>query len=94
MAPTTGPTAGLAIAYDRLNNRDLEISGSGTASYVGTIYALSANMRYDGNGCARTNQSLIVVGDLEFNGSPACLKSDYVMEKNVYVPPDNLHLSK
>ena len=35
VAPTTGPTAGLAIAYDRLNIRDLEISGEGSASYVG-----------------------------------------------------------
>ncbi len=61
---------------------------------MGTIYALSSKMRYDGNGCSRSNQSLIVVGNLEFNGSPACLRSDYVLEKNVYVPPDGLHLSQ
>ena len=94
VAPSTGPTAGLAIAYDRLNIRELELSGNGTGTITGTIYALSGNLRYDGNGCSRSNQSLIVVGDLEFNGSPACMRSDYVMEKNVYVPPDNLHLSK
>ncbi|MGN6578146.1 MAG: pilus assembly protein TadG-related protein [Nocardioides sp.] len=94
VAPTTGPTAGLAIMYDRLNIRDLEISGAGTASYVGTIYALSSKLRYDGNGCSRSMESLIVVGNLEFNGNPACLRSDYVLEKNVYVPPDGLHLSK
>jgi hypothetical protein len=51
-------------------------------------------MVYDGNGCARTNQSLIVVHSLEMNGNPACLKSNYVKSVNMYVPPDGLHLSR
>ena len=55
---------------------------------------MSGKLRYDGNGCAKTNQALIVVNQLEFNGSPACLKSDYTLDANVYVPPDQLHLSK
>jgi Flp pilus assembly protein TadG len=93
-APSSGPFQGLALAYDRLNTSDIQLSGNGTGTLIGTIYAFSANMRYDGNGCSNTNQSLIITGDLEFNGSPACLKSNYVQEKNVYVPPDNLHLSK
>jgi Flp pilus assembly protein TadG len=92
-APSTGPTAGLALAYDRLNIRDLEISGEGTAMYSGTIYAASGHMRYDGNGCNRTNEALIIVKELEFNGNPACLKSNYTLSANVYVPADGLHLS-
>ncbi len=93
-APTSGPTKGLAIAYDRLNTSNLEISGGGSSAYSGTVYAYSAKMRYDGNGCAKTSQSLIIVKTLEFNGNPACLKSDYTLNANVYVPPDQLHLSK
>lgn len=93
-APTSGPTQGLAIAYDRLNIRPLEISGSGSSYYSGTIYAASSTMRYDGNGCSTTIQSLIVVKNLEFNGSPACLRSHYAHEANVYVPADGLHLSR
>ena len=93
-APTSGPTQGLAIAYDRLNIRELEISGVGSSYYSGTIYATSSTMRYDGNGCATTNQALIVVKNLEFNGSPACLKSNYNLNTNVYVPADGLHLSQ
>lgn len=93
-APTSGPTQGLAIAYDRLNIRELEISGLGSAYYSGTIYAVSSTMRYDGNGCGTTNQALIVVNSLEFNGNPACLKSNYNLNTNVYVPADGLHLSR
>ena len=93
-APSSGPTKGLAIAYDRLNTRELNLSGNGTGAIIGTIYAYSSKMRYDGNGCSQTNRALIVVDRLEFNGSPACLKSDYTLNENVYVPPDQLHLSK
>ncbi|QNN53149.1 Tad domain-containing protein [Nocardioides mesophilus] len=93
-APASGPTKGLAIAYDRLNTSDLQLSGEGTSLYIGTIYAYSAKMRYDGNGCTKTSQALIVVHTLEFNGNPACLKSNYTLNTNVYVPPDQLHLSR
>ena len=51
-------------------------------------------MEYDGNSCSSTYQSLIVVHDLEFNGEGTCLASTYTLEKNVYVPPSALHISK
>lgn len=92
-APMSGPTKGLAVVYDRLNTADLEISGNGASLYSGTVYANSARMRYDGNGCAKTSQSLIIVRTLEFNGNNACLRSQYDAEDNAYVPPDQLHLS-
>ncbi len=93
-APTSGPTKGLAIVYDRLNTSDLTLTGNGASSYVGTIYANSARMLFDGNGCAGTNQALIIVADLELNGTNSCLGSDYQQNVNVYVPPAALHLSK
>ena len=93
-APMSGPYAGLAIAYDRLNKSPLWLTGNGESKYVGTIYGYSAKMRYDGNGCTNTNESLIVVNSLEFNGNNACLQSTYTKSVNVYVPPDGLHLSQ
>jgi hypothetical protein len=93
-APTSGPYAGLLLAYDRLNSSPLWLTGNGTSRYVGTIYGYSAKMRYDGNGCTNTNESLIVVGALEFNGNNSCLQSTYTKSANVYVPPDGLHLSR
>lgn len=93
-APDSGPTKGLAIAYDRLNTSAINLSGNGSGTVIGTIYAYSASMRYDGNGCALANQALIVVDSLEFNGNGACLNSDYVPSANVYVPPHGLHLSQ
>jgi hypothetical protein len=93
-APTSGPYAGLLVAYDRLNSSPLWLTGNGTSRYVGTIYGYSAKMRYDGNGCTNTNESLIVVGALEFNGNNSCLQSTYTKSVNVYVPPDGLHLSR
>ena len=93
-APVTGPYAGLLMAYDRLNTSPLWLTGNGTSTYVGTIYGYSAKMRYDGNGCTSTNESLIVVNSLEFNGNNSCLQSTYTKSANVYVPPDGLHLSR
>lgn len=93
-APASGPTAGLAIVYDRLNTSDLRLTGNGGSDYQGTIYALGATMLYDGNSCSQNYQALIVVHSLEFNGSGTCLASDYTQDKNVYVPPSALHISR
>lgn len=93
-APSSGPYDGLAIAYDRLNISRLLLSGNGSSTYSGTIYALSATMTYDGNSCSRTNDSLVIVDDLEFNGNNACLSLTYDGEKNMPVPPSGLHLSR
>jgi hypothetical protein len=93
-APTSGPTQGLAIAYDRLDTSPLVLDGNGASSYVGTVYAYSAEMTYDGNGCTSTNTSLIVVGGLTFNGTNACLQTNYTESANVYVPPSDPHLTQ
>jgi hypothetical protein len=93
-APTTPPTAGLAIAYDRLNTSDLVLDGNGASGYDGTIYAYSAEMIYNGNACTTTTHALIVVGGLGFNGNNGCLQTNYTPSANVYVPPNNPHLTE
>ena len=93
-APSTGPTKGLALVYDRQNTEMIWLTGNGASRFVGTIYAPSASMDYRGNGCSTTFDSLIVVWDLTFSGNNACLKSNYLEAANIKIPPGGLHLSK
>jgi len=39
-------------------------------------------------------EALIVVGTIEMNGSPSCLRSAYARSNNVDLPADQLHLTK
>jgi Flp pilus assembly protein TadG len=98
-APVAGqPNAGLAIVADRnlidpANNTPLlSFGGNGTAN-SGTIYAASGTLAYNGNGSLGTN-SLIVVNDISFAGSPSAFVSSYTQDKNVTVPPSLMHLSQ
>jgi hypothetical protein len=75
--PTTGPLTGMAIAYDRNNTAELRFTGNGSGSMSGAIYAPSAKLRINGNGCAAPYRTIVVVKELEFNGNPACLRVDY-----------------
>ena len=93
-APSSGSTQGLAIAYDRLNISQLELDGNGSSNYVGTVYAYSAKMLYNGNGCTSTSDALIVVGQMGFDGTNGCLQTNYTKDKNVWVPPSDPHLSE
>ncbi len=94
VAPSSGATQGLAIAYDRLNTSALVLDGNGASSYVGTIYAYSAAMDYTGNACSTTTDALIVVGGLTFDGNNGCLQTAYTQDKNVWVPPHDPHLTE
>lgn len=93
-APTTGPTAGMAFWYDRQNAATLTMTGNGSQGFTGTIYAASAHLRMNGNGCTSTLNALIVIADLEMNGNPACLRSTYMLEHNVEIPPGDLRLDQ
>ena len=93
-APTTGPYAGMAIWYDRHNSATLRMTGNGASGYTGTIYAPSALLLMNGNGCTNTIQALIVIERLEFNGNPSCLTSNYTAGVNVTIPPGDLHLDQ
>lgn len=93
-APSSGPTQGLAIAYDRLNKSQLVLDGNGASGYDGTVYAYSAEMVYNGNACTTTTDALIVVGGLSFNGNNGCLQTNYTPSANVWVPPSDPHLTQ
>jgi hypothetical protein len=93
-APPTGPTAGLAVASDRNNTATLGWRGNGLLQTAGTIYAKSGTLNYRGNGAGLALDSLIVVGDLSFNGNPSAFTSVYTVAKNVQLPPGALYLSR
>jgi len=93
-APTSGPTKGIAILYDRYNNRDLRYTGNGAMNVTGTIYAPRATLDNRGNGCSSTFQSLVVVGSLRFSGTGSCLNANYDGNVNIDRPPSDLHLTK
>jgi len=93
-APTSGPLQGLALVYDRNNSATFRMTGNGGSGFRGTIYAPSAKLQMNGNGCAATFEALIVVGTIEMNGSPSCLRSAYARSNNVDLPADQLHLTK
>lgn len=92
-APTSGPLQGVAIAYDRRNTSMLRLTGNGSDNLTGTIYLSSGRLQMNGNGCSSIYNALIVVKDLEMNGSPSCLRSAYTLSTNVQIPPAGLHLS-
>ena len=92
-APTGGALEGLAIVFDRNNDRVLRIVGTGGPAITGTVYAPSAVLQMNGNACATSLQSMIVVESLTMNGNPACLTSSYGLNANVDLPPESLRLS-
>jgi hypothetical protein len=93
-APTNGPYQGMAIWYDRKNTADIKMTGNGASGYSGTIYASSARLLINGNGCGTLIEALIIVKDLAFNGNPACMTSNYSLNYNTQVPPGELHLDQ
>jgi hypothetical protein len=91
-APTTGPLKGLTIVFDRQNNSTLRLTGNGAGNITGTIYAPKAHLLMSGNGCGNFN-SLLVVDDIELNGTNACLNVTYSPGQNVERPRP-IHLSQ
>jgi Flp pilus assembly protein TadG len=93
-APTSGPLAGLAIVYDRNNTSTLRFTGNGSGGMSGAVYAPSAKLLVNGNGCGNAYESVVVVQELEFNGNPACLRVDYDEDYNPSAEPGELHLDQ
>ena len=91
-APTSGPLEGLVFVMDRANTSTFRLTGNAASGMAGTIYMASGKLQMSGNGCATTN-ALVVVGDLEMNGSGSCLHSSYVPSDNVRLPPARLRLN-
>lgn len=93
-APTTGPTAGLAIVSDRNNTAEMGWRGNGSLQTTGTIYLKNGTLNYRGNGAGLALDSLVVVGNLDFSGNPSQFKTMYSQSKNVQLPAGALYLSK
>jgi hypothetical protein len=93
-APLTGPTAGLAVVADRNNTASFDWRGNGLLQTTGTIYLKSGTLKYRGNGAGLALDSLIVVGDLGFDGNPSAFTSVYTVSKNAQLPPGALYLSR
>jgi hypothetical protein len=85
-APTSGPTAHLAIFFDRNNTNGIDCRGNGSGAINGTVYGTSASltMRGNGNGCASADfNALVVIASANFNGSPSSFCANYVGTQNV-----------
>ena len=80
-APTSGPTRGLALVYDRGNFSQL-VPGHQRLTVTGTIYGRNVTMSASGSDCA-TQNSLIVVRAVTLNGNGSCLRTRYVAAENV-----------
>jgi len=78
-APSTGPTAGMAVFFDRHNTSGLDCRGNGSGAENGTLYGASASLTMRGNGEGCDFNALVVVNTASFNGSPSsfCVKYDH-----------------
>ena len=81
-APTTGPTAGLAIVYDRKNNNNLDYSGTNQDRLVGSVYAAYATMNLSGTADSANTDSMIVVRNLNLSGN-GTIAISYTVANNV-----------
>jgi hypothetical protein len=93
--PTSGPTQGISVMYDRHNTSGLVYTGQGSLRQTtGTFYAPAAELLFNGNGNGVVMDTLIVVRDLELNGNPAKLRTKYSPALNAPIKPLDLALSK
>ena len=93
-APTSGPLWGFTLVYDRNNAATYEMAGNATSTITGTVYMPASKMIMSGGGCLATYGTLVLVGDLGYNGNNTCLKATYDPTKGAQVPPDNLRLTR
>jgi Flp pilus assembly protein TadG len=82
-APTIGPTANMAIFFDRNNTGGIDCRGNGASAVNGTIYGASAYLKMRGNGAGCDFNSLVILGAANFNGSPSTFCVDYDHTTNV-----------
>ena len=93
-APTSGPLWGFTLVYDRNNTAPYVMAGNSTSTITGSVYMPSSKMVMSGGGCVATYATLVIVGDLGYNGNNTCLKATYDASKGAQVVPDNLRLTK
>jgi Flp pilus assembly protein TadG len=69
-APTTGPTAGIALWADgNLPNKEDTFAGGTTSNLVGSIYAPSHDVKYAGNGNTASKCMQLVAYNVIFTGT-------------------------
>lgn len=93
-APTTGPLRGVAVLYSRDNISELNLSGSGSGGFTGTVYARSGTLYFNGGSGGTSYNSAIVVADLRASGSSGLLNISYSITQNFQPPSSGLHLSE
>ncbi len=93
-APTAGPTAGLAAVSDRNNTSEFGWRGNGADANSGTVYAKSGTFDYRGNGAGIFDDSLVVVGDLDFSGSRSAMVLTYTANNNVVITTPSMGLTQ
>lgn len=69
VAPSSGPTQGFAILYDRGNNNNVSYSGNQNNILEGSIYAAKATMNMSGNSGVSGIDTSIVVNGLNLSGN-------------------------
>lgn len=84
-APMTGPTAGIAVFFDRNNAGTFDCRGNGTTGVTGTIYGASASLIMRGNGDCDLN-SMVVVQNVTFDGNNVACDIAYNGAQNVELP--------
>jgi Flp pilus assembly protein TadG len=87
---------GVALAFDRNNKTTLRLVGNGTMNLSGALYMKSGTLDMRGNGCTTQTSidSMMVIEDLAFSGSNACLDIDYTPGANYQPPPSALSLDQ
>lgn len=91
-APTSGPLRGVAVLYSRNNISELDLSGSGSGGFTGTVYARSGTLYFNGGSGGTSYNSAIVVADLRASGSSPLLSISYTVAQNYQPPSSGLHL--
>jgi hypothetical protein len=90
-APTEGPTAGVAVWFDRGNTGSFDCRGNGGVSIQGTFYGVEATLWMRGNGNCDI-RALVVVGYVRSSGNPATCHIHYELEENVPAIPSEARL--
>ena len=92
-APTSGPTAGLAIIASRNNDATFTYRGTATETSTGTIYIKSGTLDFRGTSGTTKLDSLVVTGNITFSGQ-APVDIRYTENLNASVSPTNLRLTR
>jgi hypothetical protein len=93
ISPTSGPTQGFAILYDRNNNAGLSYSGNQNNILYGSVYAASSTMNMSGNSGTTGIDTSIVVKGLNLSGNSE-FTLNYTEARNPSMSKPSIALSR